>query len=95
MAHTKAGTEFRPTHLTAWSCGIEASTVTEGWVHTLSPVETGEQVCRGDTEGTPLIKPSWAEPQDAAPPSCQAPDPALPELRGTQIPTTGGPSLPQ
>lgn len=42
--------EPRPTHLAAWSSGIEASAVAEGWVHTLAPVEAGEQVCKGDME---------------------------------------------
>jgi hypothetical protein len=47
------GMESRFTHLAAWSSGIEASAVTEGLVHTLTPIEAGEQVCKRDTESFP------------------------------------------
>lgn len=54
--------EPRPTHLAARPSGIEASAVTEGWVHTLTTVEAGEQVCKGDTEGTSLSSRDWQNP---------------------------------
>lgn len=46
--------EPRLTHPAARSSGIEASAVTEGWVHTLAPIEAGEQVCKGDRGHVPI-----------------------------------------
>lgn len=50
---SQGGMEPRLTHLAARPSGIEASAVTEGWVHTLTPIEAGEQVCKGDTGISP------------------------------------------
>lgn len=69
--------EPRLTHLAARSSGIEASAVTEGWVHTLAPIEAGEQVCKGDRGHVP-IKLRTAEHSDAAPSSCWGPCPSPP-----------------
>lgn len=66
--------EPRPTHLAARPSGIEASAVAEGRVHTLTPVEAGEQVCKGDRRHLP-VKPRLAEPIEAAPPSGWNPRP--------------------
>lgn len=86
-AHPRGGIELRLTHLAAWPGGIEASAVTEGWVHTFAPVEAGEQVCRGDTEGTSPLNQDGQDPLIQHLPHARAPDSALPELHGTQIPT--------
>lgn len=67
---SQGGMEPRPTHLAAWSSSVEASTVTVCWVHTLAPVEAGEQVCKGDTEAPPH-RAETPELRDEAPPSCQ------------------------
>lgn len=42
--------EIRPTQLATGSGGIEASAVTESWVHTLTPIEARKQVCKRDAE---------------------------------------------
>lgn len=92
-ANPRGGMEPRPTHLAAWPSGIEASAVTEGWVHTLAPVEAGEQVCMGDTEGTSPLSRDWQNPVIQHFPRARAPDPALPELHRTQIPPQVAPTF--
>ena len=92
-ANPRGGREPRPTHLAAWPSGIEASAVTEGWVHTLAPVEAGEQVCMGDTEGTSPLSRDWQNPVIQHLPRARAPDPALPELPRTQIPPQVAPTF--
>lgn len=93
VARPRGGRELRRTHLAAWPGGIEASAVTEGWVHALAPVEAGEQVCRGETEGTSPLSQDGQNPVIQHLPPTRAPDSAFPELRGSQIPPQVAPTF--